>query len=389
MKIAPFVLRIDDAAIDDLHQRLARTRWPDELEAEPWSYGASLADLKRMMAYWRTGFDWRAQETRINSLKQFKATVGGIGLHFIYEYGRGPAPLPLLISHGWPGSFVEMLELVPLLADPTRFGGDPADAFDVVVPSMPGYGFSDRPTKPGMTPSRIAELFADLMEGLDYPSYGVQGGDWGATISTWIARRLPERVCGIHLNWIPGSYRPSLDGGAPPFSDAENAFQTTMMLSAMKGVSTHTSIHGSRPQTLGYGLNDSPTGLAAWLIDKFRMLADCDGDIESAISLDHLLTNVCVYWFPETITSAIRLYKEAQSQPLSFAVNERIHPPLGFASFPKEVAIPPREWVSRVYDVHRWTEMKRGGHFAAMEQPHALADDIRAFFRPLRRGSKP
>jgi pimeloyl-ACP methyl ester carboxylesterase len=383
VRAAPFTLHIDDGAIDDLHRRLVLTRWPDELDAEPWSYGASLTELKRMTGYWRDGFDWRAQEAGINALRQFRAEAGGFGLHFIHERGQGPAPLPILISHGWPGSFVEMLDIVPMLADPARFGGDPADAFDVVVPSLPGYGFSDRPTASGMTPRKTAELFATLMDGLGYRSYGVQGGDWGATVSTWVARHCPERVRGIHLNWIPGSYQPSATPGTP-FSEAEIAFQATMNAAAAHGVSTHTGIHASRPQTLGYGLNDSPAGLAAWLIDKFRMLADCDGDIESAISLDRLLTNVSVYWFSETITSAIRLYREARGQPLRFEPGERIVPPLGFASFPKEVATPPREWVARVYDVRRWSEMRRGGHFAAMEQPVALAEDIRAFFRPLR-----
>ena len=385
MRVAPFSLHIDDRAIDDLHARLSATRWPDELDAEPWSYGADLADLKRMTGYWRDGFDWRAQEAGINGLRQFRGEAGGFGLHFIHERGQGPAPLPLplLISHGWPGSFVEMLDIVPMLADPARFGGDPADAFDVFVPSLPGYGFSDRPTVPGMTPLRMAELFAALMEGLGYSSYGVQGGDWGATVSTWIARHYPECVRGMHLNWIPGSYQPPTGPGAPS-SEAELAFQATMSAAAAHGVSTHTGIHASRPQTLGYGLNDSPAGLAAWLIDKFRMLADCDGDIESAIGLDRLLTNVSVYWFSETITSAIRLYREARGQPLRFEPGERIVPPLGFASFPKEVATPPYEWVARVYDVRRWSEMRRGGHFAAMEQPAALAEDIRAFFRLLR-----
>ncbi len=384
MNISQFAVRIDGGAIADLHDRLARTRWPDELEAESWSYGASLTDLKRMTDYWRDGFDWRVQEADINSFSQFRASIDGCGIHFIHERGRGPAPIPLLISHGWPGSFVEMLELAPRLADPARFGGDPRDAFDVVIPSLPGYGFSDRPKAPGMTPLRMAELFAALMEGLGYGSYGVQGGDWGATISTWIARRFPERVRMLHLNWIPGSYQPSLGGDAEPLSDAEAAFRAKMAAAATHGVSTHVGIHASRPQTLGYGLNDSPVGLAAWLIDKFRMLADCDGDIENAIDLDRLLTNVSVYWFTKTITSSIRLYREAGSQPLRFAAGERILPPLAFASFPGEVATPPPEWVARVFDIKRWTGMARGGHFAAMEQPEALAEDIRAAFRPWR-----
>jgi len=384
-RITPFSVRIEDSALADLRRRLAATRWPDELAGETWSYGADLATLRRMTDYWRKSYDWRAAEAGIGRLAQFKTEIAGCGVHFIHERGVGPAPMPIIISHGWPGSFVEMLDLVPLLADPTRYGGDASDAFDVVVPSMPGYGFSDRPTAPGMTPVAMAKMFAELMARLDYPKYGVQGGDWGATISTWLAKFHPDRISGIHLNWIPGSLQPAVGGDASDLSEAEAAFCARMAAQAAHGVSTHTGIHASRPQTLGYGLNDSPAGLAAWLIDKFRMIADCDGDIESVIPLDRLLTNVSVYWFTETITSAIRLYKEAASVPLKFAAGERILPPLGFAAFPGEVAAPPREWVARVYDIRRWTEMPRGGHFAAMEQPHILAEDIRAFFRPFRR----
>jgi pimeloyl-ACP methyl ester carboxylesterase len=384
MQVVPFTLRIEDRAIDDLHARLDRTRWPDELESEPWAYGASLSELRRITAYWRHGFDWRAAEAGINQLSQFKTMVDGQGIHFIHQRGQGPAPLPLLISHGWPGSFVEMLDLVPLLADPARYGGDPADAFDVIVPSLPGYGFSDPPARPGMTPGKMASLFAGLMQGLGYPHYGVQGGDWGASVATWLARQYPERVKAIHLNWIPGAYQPPLGNGAPAASVAEAAFLAKLAAQAADGASSHVGIQSTRPQTLGYGLNDSPAGLAAWMVDKFRMLADCDGDLETAISLDRLLTNIAVYWFSGSITASIRLYREARTQPLAFAAGERIIPPLGFAAFPGEVAVPPREWVERVFDLRRWTAMPRGGHFAAMEQPEALANDIRAFFRLAR-----
>jgi pimeloyl-ACP methyl ester carboxylesterase len=383
--ITPFTLHVSESAVADLHGRLDRTRWPDELDAEPWAYGARLAALQRMMDYWRHQFDWREAEASINALPQFKAGIAGHDIHFIHARGHGPKPLPLLICHGWPGSFVEMLDIIPLLTDPARYGGDGADCFDVIVPSMPGYGFSSRPVKSGMTPLMMAGLYAQLMAVLGYEHYGLQGGDWGATVTTCIARQWPERIDGIHLNWLPGSYQPPQGGGDAPLSAAEMAFQIAMAASASGGTSTHVGIHASRPQTLGYGLNDSPVGLAAWLIDKFRMIADCDGDIESAISLDRLLTNVSVYWFSETITSAIRLYKEARLQPLKFATGERILPPLGFAAFPGEVAVPPREWVERVYNLQSWTQMKKGGHFAAMEQPQALAQDIRNFFRPLRK----
>jgi pimeloyl-ACP methyl ester carboxylesterase len=384
MNIRPFTLHVDEAAVADLHQRLDRTRWPDELDAEPWSYGASLRDMRRITDYWRHDYDWRAAEAGINGLAQFKANIAGQEIHLIHEHGRGPAPLPIIITHGWPGSFVEMLDLIPRLSDPARFGGDPADSFDVIIPSLPGFGFSDPPRRPGMTPRKIAALFAELMAGLGYADFGVQGGDWGATVSTWIARDVPDRVRGLHLNWIPGSLQPSIGDGDTNLTAAERAFQAKMAAEAATGVSTHVGIHASRPQTLGYALNDSPAGLAAWLIDKFRMIADCGGEIESTICLDRLLTNVSVYWYSACITSAMRLYKEARIEPLKFAAGDRIRPPLGFAAFAGEVAVPPREWVARVYDVGRWTTFAKGGHFAAMEQPEALAADIRAFFRPLR-----
>jgi pimeloyl-ACP methyl ester carboxylesterase len=335
------------------------------------------------LQYWAGDFDWRAQEARINALPNFKVAIDGLDIHFIHVRGRGPDPLPLLITHGWPGSFVEMLDIIPMLADPGAYGGDPADAFDVIVPSMPGYGFSDRPDRPGMTPQRIAAMFADLVQALGYPRYGVQGGDWGATVSTWLALAHPDRVAGIHLNWVPGSLQPSLAAGEPCLSPAEQAFLDTMR-GNIGNVTSHTVIHASRPQTLAYALNDSPVGLGAWLLDKFRAISDCDGDLTSVFTLDALLTNVSVYWFTATIGSAIRLYREAAQAPLAFAPGQRVQPPLGFALFPGEVALPPRSWLERCYTVQRWTEMPKGGHFAAMEQPAALAGDIRAFFRDLR-----
>ncbi len=380
MEVRPFRIAVPDADIADLRARLVRTRWPDEVNDAEWSYGALESWLKGALDYWAYDFDWRAQEAAINVLPQFKARIDGLDIQFIHARGRGQSPRPLLISHGWPGSFVEMLDIVPLLADPAAFGGDAADTFDVIVPSMPGYGFSDRPTAPGMTPKRIAGMWADLMAGLGYDHYGVQGGDWGATVSTWLALAHPERIGGIHLNWVPGSLQPDLSERA--LSAAETAFLDRMRTN-IGGVSSHTTIHAARPQTLAYGLNDSPAGLAAWLLDKFRAISDCDGDLSTAFAMDALLTNVAVYWFTGTIGSSIRLYREAQTSPLAFAPGERVLPPLGFGLFPGEVALPPREWLERVYDVRHWSEMPRGGHFAAMEQPAALAADIAAFFRPL------
>jgi pimeloyl-ACP methyl ester carboxylesterase len=377
--IRPFRISVPDEALADLRGRIARTRWPDEINDEDWSYGAKGDWLQGALDYWADGYDWRAQEAAINVIPQFKARIDGREIHFLHLKGRGPNPRPLLIAHGWPGSFVEMLEMAPMLADPGAYGGDPADAFDVIVPSMPGYGFSDRPNRPGMTPRRIAALYAELMERLGYQRYGVQGGDWGATVSTWLALDFADRVSAIHLNWVPGSLQPSLE---TPLTAEEQAFLDHMRAN-IATISSHTVIHAAKPQTLAYGLNDSPAGIAAWLLDKFRMISDCDGNLTSVYTLDALLTNVSVYWFSQTIGSSIRLYREAQGCPVALAAGERIRPPLSYALFPGEVALPPRSWLERAYDVRRWTVMEKGGHFGAMEQPAALAADIRAYFSSL------
>lgn len=381
--VRPFRIAVPDDDLANLRARIAGTRWPDEINDADWSYGALATWLEPVLTYWAGDFDWRAQEAAINTLPQYKAEIDGLDIHFLHLRGQGPAPMPLLISHGWPGSFVEMLEIAPMLADPAAFGGDPADAFDVIVPSMPGYGFSDRPAAPGMTPRRIAGMWARLMMALGYQRYGVQGGDWGASVSTWLALAAPENVSAIHLNWVPGSLQPALDDGARALSEEERTFLARMQANGAT-LSSHVGIHASRPQTLAYGLNDSPVGLAAWLLDKFRMISDCDGDLGSIFTLDALLTNVSVYWFTQTIGSSIRLYREAQADPLALPAGLKVVPPLGFAAFPGEVAVPPRAWLERAYDVRRWSVMERGGHFVAMEQPAALARDLRAFFRDYR-----
>jgi pimeloyl-ACP methyl ester carboxylesterase len=384
MQIVPFQIPFDPAVVNDLRERLARTRWPDEI-GEPWSYGASLDYLRELAHYWATGFDWEAQVARLNRLPHFRASIDGQGIHLIHQRGRGPRPLPLVITHGWPGSFLEMLEIIPLLADPAGFGGDPADAFDVVVPSLPGYGFSDRPSAPGMDPVRIAALWRSLMvDGLGYRSFGAQGGDWGASISTRLALAAPEQVAGIHLNYIPGSYRPYLGPGSPPPSGVEALFiKQCEEWSEVEGAYAH--IQRTKPQTLTYGLHDSPVGLAAWILEKLRSWSDCSGRLERRWDRDELLTAVMLYWVTGSIGSSIRLYREASRRPLRFSEGERVRVPCGVALFPAETpANPPREWVERAYDVTRWTEMPRGGHFAAWEEPQLLAEDIRAFFRDLR-----
>lgn len=383
MNVEPFKVRIAQETIDDLQSRLALTRWPDEISGSDWGYGSNLSYVKELAHYWQTRFDWRAREEMINSFAHFRANLDGLGIHFIHERGKGPNALPLIITHGWPSSFVELLKIIPLLTDPASYGADPADCFDVVVPSIPGYGFSDRPAQPGFSVFRIADLWAKLMNGLGYNRFGAQGGDFGAHVTTRLGFIYPENVLGIHLNYLPGSYLPYLEPGAD-LSEAERAFLDDREQWRWKeGGYAH--IQATKPQTLSYGLNDSPAGLAAWIIEKFRAWSDCDGAVERRFTKDELLTNVTIYWVTETISSAVRLYYESQATPLRFKEGERVQAPCGMSNFPKEISSPPREWVERCYNVRRWTEMPRGGHFAASEEPELLAEDIRAFFRPLRR----
>jgi pimeloyl-ACP methyl ester carboxylesterase len=379
MHIEPFHIDIPESELADLRERLQRTRLPQPLAELGWSEGIDMGVLRELIAHWSTTFDWRAREAQLNSLPQFMAEVGGQRVHFVHQKGIGPKPMPLILSHGWPGSFIEMQRIIPLLTDPGSHGGDPADAFHVVVPSLPGYTFSAPFNQPGHGPYEIAGLWAELMTGLGYERFATQGGDIGAGVSTWLGLRFPERVSGIHLNFIPGSYSPNLDENAPPKTADEQAFlQRAADFFASEGA--YAQIQRSKPQSLAVGLNDSPAGLLAWMGEK--ILSWCDThDGQPAIDHDWLLTNVTLYWLTNCIGSSFRQYVEGSKRPLQFTGTERVKPPLGVALFPKELPMPPRSWVERGYDVERWTEMEHGGHFAAIEQPEALARDIRAFFR--------
>jgi pimeloyl-ACP methyl ester carboxylesterase len=383
MNVQPFTVKIRQTSLDDLQARLARTRWPDEIVDSGWQNGADLAYMKELVTYWQTHFDWPAQEKLINSFNHFRASIDGLNIHFIHERGCGPNPLPLIVTHGWPGSFLEMHKIIPLLTDPARHGGDPADSFDVIVPSMPGYGFSDRPTQSGMNAFAIADLWLRLMNGLGYQRFAAQGGDWGASVATCLGFAYPASVVGIHLNYIPGSFKPYLGPGSTDLSEAERAFVVENDL-WWQSEGGYAHIQRTKPQTLAYGLTDSPAGLAAWIVEKFREWGDCDGNVEQRFTRDELLTNVTLYWVTETIHSSMRLYNESARRPLHFGEGERIQSPCAVAKFLKEVPFPPREWVERCYNVQRWTEFPRGGHFAALEEPESLGNDIRAFFRPLR-----
>jgi len=383
MLIEPFTLDIPEAALSDLRHRVSNARLPLALDEQGWSEGMDLGVLKNLLTHWATDFDWRAQEAALNRLPQFMAHIGDQKIHFIHQPGRGPAPMPLVLTHGWPGSFIEMQRIIALLADPGSHGGDPADAFHVVVPSLPGYTLSAAPQRVGVGPYEIAGLWSELMTGLGYGQFGAQGGDIGAGVSTWLGVRFPERMTGIHLNYIPGSYRPPMVEGAPPLTDEESRYlQRAADFGAAEGA--YAQIQRTKPQTLAVGLNDSPAGLLAWMAEKFFTWSDPQGAQEPVIERDTLLTNAALYWFTGCIGSSFRQYVEGSKRPLVFASGERIEPPLGVAVFPAELPMPPRSWVERCYNVQRWSLMPKGGHFAALEQPELLANDIRAFFRPLR-----
>ena len=377
----PFSIAIPEAVLTDLQERLDRVRWPGELPDSDWDYGANLAYIRQLVAYWRTQYDWRAQERALNRWDHFKTTLDGQGIHFIHARGKGPAPLPLIISHGWPGSFYEFMQVLGPLTDPAAHGGDPADAFDVVVPSLPGYGFSDPPQERQVNISRMAEWFAALMtEVLGYERYGAQGGDWGSMISSRLGYAYPERVLGVHLNMVGIAPHPANRRNLSP---AEEDFLKNMR-TWQREERGYQEIQGTKPQTLGFALNDSPVGVCAWIVEKFRTWSDCDGNPENSYTKDQLLTNVMLYWVTQTFHSASRIYYEERHHPWRLGKDEKVSVPTGIAAFPKEIACPPREWAERAYQVQHWTDMPAGGHFAAMEQPALLVEDIRTFFRGLR-----
>lgn len=382
MNIQPFSLPYSDAAVDDLRFRLAHTRWPDAIPGSGWEYGIDLTYMRGLCDYWRVQFDWKLQLEKMSAFHHYRCTVDGIGIHFIHERGKGPAPMPLVLTHGWPGSFLEMLSIIPLLTDPASYGGDPAHSFDVVVPSLPGFGFSERPSRAGMNTWRIADLWAGLMSELGYGRFAAQGGDFGASVSTILGLRHPDRVVGIHLNYIPGTYRPYLEPGAKLDNIEQRFLEDSDRWYVDFGAYSH--LQRNTPLTAAYGLNDSPAALAAWIVEKFRDWSDCDGEVERRFSKDELLSNVTLYWMTETIHSSCRLYYESKKAPLQFKPGEQVRVQCAVAHFPKEAPFPPRAWIERGYNIQQWTEMPRGAHFAAAEEPELLACDIAGFFGQLR-----
>jgi len=379
----PGALHVPDGDLDDLRQRLARTRFPDEAPGEPWAYGTSVAYMEALVRYWSEGFDWRAQEASLNALPQYRVPLHGIDLHFLHVPGVGPDPCPLLLSHGWPGSVFEFLDIIPRLTDPARFGGDPADAFTVVAPSLPGYGLSFAPGQPRFGVEAIADCFAALMtDVLGYGRFAAQGGDWGSFVTARLGHAYPERMIGIHLNLLPVRRDPAALANPTP----EEARYLQELAVFLKEETGYQWIQGTRPQTLAFGLTDSPAGLAAWVMEKFRAWSDCGGDVESVFSKDQLLANISLYWFTGAIGSSFWPYYARMHGPWPIPDGGTVDVPTGYCEFPREILRPPRSLAERVFTrIERWSVMPRGGHFAAMEQPEALAAEMRAFFRPLRR----
>ena len=376
-----FQLHVADAAIDDLRERLARTRFPDQAPGEPWAYGTDVAYLERLVEHWRTSFDWRAQEARLNAFPQWTVPLHGIDLHFLHVVGKGPRPFPLLLSHGWPGSVFEFVDIIPRLTDPARFGGDPSDAFTVVVPSLPGYGLSFKPGQARLGLEAMADCFAELMTGvLGYERFAAQGGDWGAFIASRLGAVHADKLIGIHLNLLAVRR----DSKMLVNPTAEEKHFLVELETWLREETGYQWIQGTRPQTLAFGLCDSPAGLAAWIVEKFRRWSDCAGDVESVFSRDQLLANISLYWFTGAIGSSFWPYYARMHGPWPIP-DGGVGAPMGYAAFPREIVRPPRSVAAKMYtDIRRWTEMPAGGHFAAMEQPQALAREVVEFFRPLR-----
>jgi pimeloyl-ACP methyl ester carboxylesterase len=380
-KLTQFQLNIPDNVLQDLQERLSRARLPDEPPLEAWSTGTSVAYMQRLIGYWRNGFDWRAQEATLNRFRQFTVPLAGIDVHFIHEHGKGPDPMPLLLSHGWPGSVVEFHKLIPMLTDPVRYGADPADAFTVVAPSLPGYTLSFRPGQKRFSVEEIAGVFAELMtDVLGYQRFGAQGGDWGAFVTSRLGYQFAQRLTGIHLNML------AVRSGRKMLETTEEKLFRAQLDEWLKEETGYQWIQGTRPTTLAFGLTDSPVGLAAWIVEKFRAWTDNSGEPDSAVSMDEMLTNITLYWVTRAIGSSFWPYYALRHGAWPIPEGAKITVPTGYVEFPHEIIRPPRSVAQRVYtNIKRWTVMPKGGHFAALEQPEALAKEIREFFRPPRR----
>jgi pimeloyl-ACP methyl ester carboxylesterase len=375
--VRPFTVSIPDAAIDDLKQRLAGTRWPDPETVGDWSQGVRVENARALVDHWQHRYDWRRLESALNRHPQFVTEIDGLDIHFVHVRSEHPDAMPLILTHGWPGSVLEFLKLIGPLTDPVAYGGDAADAFDVVIPSLPGFGFSQKPTRTGWTASRVASAWAELMTRLGYSRWAAQGGDWGAVVTTALGAMRPEGLVGIHLNTqyafpdpIPATLSP----------EERRAVETAALYAGELGGSNH--LQRTKPETVGFALADSPVGQAAWIYEKFQSKSDNDGLAEDALDTDDMLDVISLYWFTNSAASSGRIYWENASATLA---GPKLTLPVGVTVFPKDIPLPPRSWIEDTYsDLIHYGEAEKGGHFAAMEQPETLTAEIRTTFRPLR-----
>ncbi|MBO0814516.1 MAG: epoxide hydrolase [Actinobacteria bacterium] len=382
-----FSVRVSDEVLADLRARIRNTRWPGAAPGAPWAQGTDLGWLRSLLEYWAEGFDWRAQERWLNGFRQFRAEIDGVGVHFVHERARSGRGIPLILTNGWPSCFAEFLPLVPLLTDPGAHGID-GPGFDVVIPSLPGYGFTDRPARTGVTCRYTAGLWHRLMHGLGYQRYGAHGSDFGSAVATFMALDDPASLLGVHLANL--DLAPYTGPGSRPLSAAERAYlaQYQRWRDDDRG---YGAIQSTRPQTVSYGLTDSPAGLAAWVLEKWRGWADSGGDIDATFSRDFLLTVVILYWVTGTIASSMRDYVDNRGPAVWVGPAETVTVPTAVAVFHQFIddGTPPRQWAERLYSICRWTPMPRGGHFPAAEQPELLSRDIAAFFSELRAATSP
>ncbi|AWK51559.1 multidrug MFS transporter [Clostridium beijerinckii] len=381
MSIERFHIKVSDEVLEDLKYKLDHVRWPDQLEGSAWERGTELNYLKSLVSYWREEFDWRKQESELNSFHQFRCNIDGIDIHFIHERGKGPNPIPIILTHGWPDSYIRYQKIIPLLTDPARYGGNPEDSFDVIVPSLPGFGFSSKPKHSGVNNSYVSELWAKLMtEKLGYSKFVAHGGDVGSGVTRYLALNHPELLMGIHLTDIGIIKDLMTSDNKADLSEEELQYKKDAS-GWISNEGGYMSIQSTKPQTLAYGLSDSPVGLASWIIEKFRGWSDCNGDLSQRFTKDELLTNIMIYWVTNTIGSSANTYYENTHSLPSMG---HIDVPTGLALFPADILLPPKEWTKRNLNITRLTTMISGGHFTAMEEPELLAEEIRAFFRTLR-----
>ena len=380
--ITDFRIDIPQSALDALHKRLAETRWPNQISNSDWSRGTEMEYLQSLCEYWRTDFDWHAVQEKLNAIPQVLVSVDDLQVHCVHIKSSHAHAMPLVLTHGWPGSFVEFTKVIGPLTQPEEHGGDPADAFHVICPSIPGYTFSSAPAGAGYDIQKVAQIIAATVKALGYERYAVQGGDWGAAISASIARQFPEEVIGCHLNMVvafpPEDASPEamLEGVTPD----EMKFLERSQYWRSEGAG-YFQQQSTKPQSLCYGLTDSPAGLAGWIVEKFRDWSDSNGDVEHRFSRDEILTHISLYWLTGSILSAAQLYYETQhvKQNPSY-----VEVPVGCALYPQDIILPPRVWAEKFYNVQQWTVHPEGGHFAASEVPELFVPDVRKFFATLR-----